>query len=165
MVLNHKLFNPRISSIRYIHSHNRKHVSYTMASNHLADLTSEEMVVKRGRLHTTGYNGGLPFTYTKRELNSAPKSLGKSVANLRIFRPFSEGIQFFRPIGVFFKTHTRESVRRYKFKSSNTYFTIFMNIWLWHCHLLLSWHAIVLLFPKNVHGTIFSYCPRGRQTS
>ena len=64
-------------TFRFIHSHNRKHLPYTLASNHMADMTNEEMGVMRGRLRSTGYNGGLPFAYSTGELKSVPKSLGK----------------------------------------------------------------------------------------
>jgi len=62
-------------NMRFIHSHNRKHLSYTLASNHLADLTEDEMLGRKGRLRSSGYNGGHPFSYTQSELNSAPVSL------------------------------------------------------------------------------------------
>ena len=62
-------------NMRFIHSTNRQNLSYKLASNHLADKTNEEMGAMRGRLRSPGYNGGLPFTYTKRELHSAPQSL------------------------------------------------------------------------------------------
>ena len=64
-------------TFRFIHSHNRKHLPYTLASNHMADMTNEEMGIMRGRLRSSGYNGGLPFAYTTGELKSVPKSLGK----------------------------------------------------------------------------------------
>jgi len=62
-------------NMRFIHSHNRKHLPYTLASNHMADMTNEEMGVMRGRLRSSGYNGGLPFAYSTGELKSVPKSL------------------------------------------------------------------------------------------
>ena len=37
-------------NMRLIHSHNRKHTTYKMDSNHMADWTSEEMKMVRGRL-------------------------------------------------------------------------------------------------------------------
>ena len=42
-----------------------------------ADLTEDEMLGRKGRLRSSGYNGGHPFSYTQSELNSAPVSLGK----------------------------------------------------------------------------------------
>ena len=62
-------------NMRYIHSVNRRHLSFTLASNHLADQTDEEMKARRGRLRSTGYNGGLDFAYTQRDLNSVPDTL------------------------------------------------------------------------------------------
>jgi len=62
-------------NMRYIHSVNRKHLSYTLASNHMADQTDEEISTKRGRFKSTGYNGGAPFSHTKSERNSVPNSL------------------------------------------------------------------------------------------
>ena len=37
-------------NMRLIHSHNRKHTTYKMDSNHMADWSSEEMRTVRGRL-------------------------------------------------------------------------------------------------------------------
>ena len=63
-------------NMRFIHSKNRQHLSYTLASNHLADLTDSEMEFRRGKLKSTGNNGGLSFQYSQNELKSSPKSLG-----------------------------------------------------------------------------------------
>ena len=46
---------------RFINSHNRKHVSFQVGINHLADQSPKEVAVLRGRAYTPGYNGGLPF--------------------------------------------------------------------------------------------------------
>jgi len=64
-------------NMRLIHSVNRKHLSYSLASNHLADMTDDEMRVRRGKLRSSGsgYNGGLAFSYTQRDLNSVPATL------------------------------------------------------------------------------------------
>ena len=35
----------------------------------------QDMKVLRGRLKSTGFNGGLPFSFTKDELKSVPKQL------------------------------------------------------------------------------------------
>ena len=64
-------------NLRYIHSTNRKHLTYSLASNHLVDLTDSEMRFRKGKLKSTGNNGGLSYTYTQQELRSAPSSLGK----------------------------------------------------------------------------------------
>ena len=69
-------------NLRYIHSTNRKHLTYSLASNHLVDLTDSEMRFRKGKLKSTGNNGGLSYTYTQQELRSAPSSLGK------IFHPY-----------------------------------------------------------------------------
>jgi len=62
-------------NMRFIHSKNRQHLSYNLAPNHLTDLTDTEMSGMRGRLRSTGYNGGDPFFYSNQELSSAPKML------------------------------------------------------------------------------------------
>jgi len=62
-------------NMRFIHSKNRQHLSYTLAPNHLTDLTDSEMAMLRGKLKTTGYNGGAPFEYTPEELASTPDAL------------------------------------------------------------------------------------------
>ena len=64
-------------NMRYIHSTNRQHLTYNLASNHLADLTDSEMKFRRGKLKSSGNNGGLDFRYSRQELNGAPESLGK----------------------------------------------------------------------------------------
>lgn len=48
-------------NLRFINSHNRKHVSFQVGINHLADQSPKEVAVLRGRAYTPGYNGGLPF--------------------------------------------------------------------------------------------------------
>ena len=45
----------------------------------MADMTDDEISTKRGRFKSTGYNGGLPFSHTMSELNSAPNSLGENL--------------------------------------------------------------------------------------
>jgi C1A family cysteine protease len=64
-----------MQNIRYIHSKNRKGLSYSLAVNHLADLSDQERGMMRGRLYTPGYNGGLPFNKYKYDLKSLPDSL------------------------------------------------------------------------------------------
>ncbi|XP_015929473.1 digestive cysteine proteinase 2 [Parasteatoda tepidariorum] len=46
---------------RYVQSMNRAGLSYGLKINHLADFTDLEMRRVRGRLASTGYNGGKPF--------------------------------------------------------------------------------------------------------
>merc|ERR1719244_2044912 len=64
-------------NLRFIHSKNRQGLSYTLSSNHLADMTGSEMKTLRGRVHDSslGYNGGLPHTYSTEELRDAPDTL------------------------------------------------------------------------------------------
>jgi len=62
-------------NMRFIHSKNRQHLSYSLAPNHLTDMTESEMAMLRGKLQTTGYNGGAPFEYTSEELASTPDAL------------------------------------------------------------------------------------------
>ncbi|XP_015757754.1 PREDICTED: counting factor associated protein D-like [Acropora digitifera] len=49
-------------NLRFINSHNRKHVSFKAGINHLADRLPEEIMRLRGRIYTAEYNGGLPFS-------------------------------------------------------------------------------------------------------
>jgi len=53
---------------RFVHSSNRKATTYTMALNHFADFSDAELRTMRGRLYSTGYNGGKPY---KRENENA----------------------------------------------------------------------------------------------
>ena len=69
-------------NMRYIHSTNRQHKTYKLASNHLADLTDAEMNFRRGKLKSTGNNGGLEFQYTQEELRDAPEELGNTIFKL-----------------------------------------------------------------------------------
>lgn len=55
-------------NLRYINSHNRKNVGYTLAVNHLADKSPNELRALRGRISSGGYNGGQPFPYTNAKL-------------------------------------------------------------------------------------------------
>lgn len=64
-----------MQNMRFITSKNRNHLSYTLASNHLTDFTDSERARLRGRLTSTGYNGGQQFSYSTYELNSTPRSL------------------------------------------------------------------------------------------
>jgi hypothetical protein len=62
-------------NVRFIHSHNRAKKSFTVALNHLADLTFEELKVMRGYRHSFGYNGGQPFHYSKSDLKNIPDNV------------------------------------------------------------------------------------------
>ncbi|CAG0920852.1 unnamed protein product [Notodromas monacha] len=57
---------------RFIESFNRRGKTFTLAANHLMDLTPDELKVMRGRIATKGYNGGLPHMYSKEDLKSVP---------------------------------------------------------------------------------------------
>ena len=67
----HVIFFPS----RFINSHNRKHVSFQVGVNHLADRSPEELAVLRGRTHNSGYNGGLPFNPDLSTLKDVPDSM------------------------------------------------------------------------------------------
>jgi len=64
-------------NLRFIHSKNRKGLTYTLASNHMADMTNSEMKILRGRIHDSNlkYNGGQPHTYDKKDVEDAPDAL------------------------------------------------------------------------------------------
>jgi len=64
-------------NMRFISSKNRQGLSYSLASNHLADKSQEEMKVLRGRIYDSSlkYNGGQPQVYTKRMITDAPDTL------------------------------------------------------------------------------------------
>ncbi|KAH8305607.1 hypothetical protein KR059_003541, partial [Drosophila kikkawai] len=50
-------------NLRYIHSKNRAKLPYTLAVNHLADKTEEELKARRGYKSSGVYNTGKPFPY------------------------------------------------------------------------------------------------------
>ena len=60
---------------RFINSHNRKHVSFQVGVNHLADRSPKELGILRGRTHSYGYNGGLPFHTDLSALKDVPDTL------------------------------------------------------------------------------------------
>ena len=64
-------------NLRFIHSTNRKGLTYTLAANHLADMTNSEMKTLRGRIHDSSIvdNGGHAQSYTKQEVDDAPDTL------------------------------------------------------------------------------------------
>ena len=61
-------------NLRYISSTNRKGLSYTVAINHLADKSDEELKVLTGKLKSTTKNSGLPFDITKYNVKDLPPS-------------------------------------------------------------------------------------------
>ncbi|NWZ28390.1 CYSP1 proteinase, partial [Asarcornis scutulata] len=50
-----------IHNMRFVHSKNRAALSYTLALNHLADRTPQELAALRGRRRSGAPNHGLPF--------------------------------------------------------------------------------------------------------
>jgi len=56
-------------NVRYIHSKNRSPITYTLAVNHIADLSRTELRMMNGRRPSKGYNGGQPFN---KNLYTAP---------------------------------------------------------------------------------------------
>ena len=60
---------------RYIHSHNRKPLTYKLAINHLVDRHTDEMRASRGRLVSKGYNGGQPFDTSDIDPSDVPDNL------------------------------------------------------------------------------------------
>ncbi|CAH2009943.1 unnamed protein product [Acanthoscelides obtectus] len=50
-------------NIRLIHAVNRQNKGYSLAVNHLADKTPEELEALRGKQYSGVYNGGEPFPY------------------------------------------------------------------------------------------------------
>ncbi|XP_005529723.1 PREDICTED: digestive cysteine proteinase 1-like [Pseudopodoces humilis] len=50
-----------VHNMRFVHSRNRAALSYTLALNHLADRTPQELAALRGRRRSGTPNNGLPF--------------------------------------------------------------------------------------------------------
>nr|XP_013800141.1 PREDICTED: thiol protease aleurain-like [Apteryx mantelli mantelli] len=50
-----------VHNMRFVHSKNRAALSYTLALNHLADRTPQELAVLRGRRRSRAPNNGQPF--------------------------------------------------------------------------------------------------------
>uniref|UniRef100_A0A2M4AIZ6 Putative cathepsin l n=1 Tax=Anopheles triannulatus TaxID=58253 RepID=A0A2M4AIZ6_9DIPT len=62
-------------NLRFIHSHNRANRGFTVAVNHLADRTEDEMKSLRGFRSSSVYNGGQPFPYKPAEhMDDLPES-------------------------------------------------------------------------------------------
>jgi len=60
-------------NLRYIQAMNRQGLSYSLGVNHMADMTSEERKLLRGRLHSkVENNGGMPFYMEKHEHLKVP---------------------------------------------------------------------------------------------
>ena len=64
-------------NMRFIHSKNRQALGYTLASNHLADRSEQELRVLRGRTFDSAvkFNGGMPQHYTQHQLSDLPDNL------------------------------------------------------------------------------------------
>jgi len=62
-------------NMRYIHSINRAGLGYTLAANHLADQTMQEIGHLRGKLRSSGFNGGSSFKYTPQDVDSLPEQM------------------------------------------------------------------------------------------
>ncbi|NWX51589.1 ALEUL protease, partial [Steatornis caripensis] len=50
-----------VHNMRFVHSRNRAALSYTLALNHLADRTPQELAALRGRRRSGAPNNGQPF--------------------------------------------------------------------------------------------------------
>ncbi|XP_055905890.1 digestive cysteine proteinase 1 [Eupeodes corollae] len=55
-------------NLRYIHSKNRAKLGYSLAVNHLADKTEDELKARRGFRSSGVYNTGKPFPYSTQKL-------------------------------------------------------------------------------------------------
>lgn len=60
--------------IRYIHSKNRAGVGYTLAVNHLADYSNEEIQSMCGykKMDPKEFNGGETFFYNENDIKKLP---------------------------------------------------------------------------------------------
>jgi len=71
----HERMNVFRHNFRYIQSKNRQGLTYKLGINHLADRTSDELKVLRGRKYSKGFNGGQPFEeYNKKDTEALPDS-------------------------------------------------------------------------------------------
>lgn len=59
---------------RFVHSTNRRRLSYNVAVNHLADLSDEERTTMRGYRYTRD-NNGLPFEMTDEMVAATPDTM------------------------------------------------------------------------------------------
>jgi len=64
-------------NLRFIHSKNRQGLTYTLASNHLADWSASELAALRGRTFDSklSTNGGRPQEYSNSHVKDAPEEL------------------------------------------------------------------------------------------
>ena len=60
---------------RFIQSKNRAGLSFTLAVNHLADRTRQELKMMNGYRYKSGYNGGLPFEQDVYNMKNVPDTL------------------------------------------------------------------------------------------
>lgn len=62
-------------NMRYIHSMNRAGLTYKLAANHFTDQTNQEIRLLRGKLRSSGFNGGSPFHYTAKDVDDLPEQM------------------------------------------------------------------------------------------
>ncbi|XP_045761872.1 digestive cysteine proteinase 2 [Maniola jurtina] len=62
-------------NLRYIHSNNRAHRGFTLAVNHLADRTDDELAALRGRRYSGPNSMGLPFPHSEKEMEELSDKL------------------------------------------------------------------------------------------
>ena len=60
---------------RFIHSKNRQGLSYKLAVNHLADMSTSELKLKNGYRHTAGDHGAQVFNKSTVDPNTVPESI------------------------------------------------------------------------------------------
>lgn len=63
-----------VHNLRFIHSHNRAGRTFSLAVNHLADRTPQELSALRGFRSSGVYNGGQPFVVGERSSDELPPS-------------------------------------------------------------------------------------------
>ncbi|CAD7080373.1 unnamed protein product [Hermetia illucens] len=59
-------------NLRFIHSKNRARLGFSLAVNHLADKTDDEIKARRGFRSSNIYNGGKPFPYNTKSKADLP---------------------------------------------------------------------------------------------
>ncbi|XP_078671018.1 digestive cysteine proteinase 1-like [Branchiostoma floridae x Branchiostoma belcheri] len=64
---------------RLIHSKNRANLGYTLAINHLADRTDDELKMMRGRTYSPEPNNGLPFDEEEFEVTDVPDHINWAI--------------------------------------------------------------------------------------
>ena len=100
---------------RFINSHNRKHVSFQVAVNHLADHSPKELAILRGRTHSNEYNGGLQFYPDLENVKDIPDTL-----DWRLYGNIPLKIDL-SPCHAFFNSPTTDRVCTEKTKDGNSF--------------------------------------------